>query len=112
MAATCCLVDCTSRLENKGVKLFKLTERRKKIWEKALVHHPMSEKKRTVICNKHFETKCFGKGKELKKGAVPTLFHYNGIKVNDLKHVLRDHSYCFKLQIFKNLKENYKKKTK
>ena len=67
MAATCCLLDCRSSLENKGVKLFKLTDRRKNIWKKALMHHSMSEKKGHLNVSNISKENVLEKEKNLKK---------------------------------------------
>ena len=66
----------------------------------------MDNKIITNVCNKHFEKKYIGKAGGLKKGAVPTLFHYNGLKVNNVKSLLRDHSYCVNMETFKNMESS------
>ena len=109
MAAVCSLMDCRTSFADKGVKMFQLTETRKSLWNNALKDHSMDNKKIKVICNKHFEKKNIGKARGLKKGAVPTLFHYNGLKVNHVKSLLRDHSYCVNMETYNNMKNSLKK---
>ena len=69
----------------------------------------MDNKKIKNICNKHFEKKHIGKARGLKKGAVPTLFHFNGLKVNNRKSLLCDHSYCMNMETLKDMKSRAKK---